>query len=196
MENLTAALFSVGVIACAIANYLGCRVRIAIVWLVLCVIFLGEEVSWFQRVFGYSVPAVEAINAQGEFNLHNIGNGERFLEGGEFRFEFEKLFYSQNLFRAGFLGFFLIVPVLVSFSARFRAFMDWWHYARPSNGFLLAIWTIIALSFVLTVISPELTRNSVAEVREFYFSAIICIYTIMLAAPNGLSGFVRVREFS
>ena len=64
----------------------------AIVWLVLCVLFLGEEVSWFQRVFGYSVPAVEAINSQGEFNLHNIGNGERFLEGGEFRFAFEKLF--------------------------------------------------------------------------------------------------------
>jgi hypothetical protein len=33
----------------------------------------GEEISWGQRVIGYEVPkVVEAMNEQGDFNLHNL----------------------------------------------------------------------------------------------------------------------------
>lgn len=41
----------------------------------LAAVFIaGEEISWGQRILGFSTPAeLEAINAQGETNLHNIG---------------------------------------------------------------------------------------------------------------------------
>ena len=190
VENLTALAYLFGMLACVWAIYTGRHVRMAIVWLVLCFVFLGEEVSWFQRILGYSVPAVEAINAQGEFNLHNLGDGAPFLsETGQFSFAFEKLLYSQNLYRAGFFVFFLIIPVAVLVSSRVRAFMNWWHYLRPSNSFLLAVWSVITISFVLTAISPELTRNSIAEFREFYWAFAIFLYTWMLAAPFRSSDF-------
>jgi hypothetical protein len=35
---------------------------------------LLEEISWGQRVFGFNTPnGIGAVNAQGEFNLHNVG---------------------------------------------------------------------------------------------------------------------------
>ena len=46
-------------------------------WLVLfvlgCVYFAGEEVSWGQRVFGWTTPdSWETLNKQGETNIHNV----------------------------------------------------------------------------------------------------------------------------
>jgi hypothetical protein len=39
----------------------------------LCLVCFGEEISWGQRLFDYSVPAWLAdINRQGEWNLHNL----------------------------------------------------------------------------------------------------------------------------
>ena len=41
---------------------------------VLLLFTLFEEVSWGQRVFGFKTPdSIGAVNAQGEFNLHNTG---------------------------------------------------------------------------------------------------------------------------
>jgi hypothetical protein len=35
----------------------------------------GEEISWGQRIFGWATPAeLEAVNNQGESNLHNVGS--------------------------------------------------------------------------------------------------------------------------
>ena len=41
----------------------------------LAAVFIaGEEISWGQRILGFATPAeLDAINAQGETNLHNIG---------------------------------------------------------------------------------------------------------------------------
>lgn len=45
-----------------------------ICWGLLMLVFAGEEISWGQRVFGFSTPeAVESVNVQKEFNLHNLG---------------------------------------------------------------------------------------------------------------------------
>lgn len=38
-----------------------------------CFAIAGEEVSWLQRVIGFHTPtALEPLNMQGEFNLHNV----------------------------------------------------------------------------------------------------------------------------
>ena len=108
--------------------------------------------SWLQRPFGFSVPAVERINAQGEFNLHNIL--QKGYWTGDDGFDPFALPHSQNLFRVGFVGFFLIVPLLVSKGKGVRAFASRIGYVRPSNAFLLGIWSVVAVSVVLTITSP------------------------------------------
>jgi len=45
---------------------------------VASVVFFGEEISWGQRILGFETPApLRAINAQGEFNVHNVGALQR-----------------------------------------------------------------------------------------------------------------------
>lgn len=44
-----------------------------LMWTLACVYFVGEELSWGQRLAGWQTPdALQALNRQGETNLHNI----------------------------------------------------------------------------------------------------------------------------
>lgn len=52
--------------------YLGGLALVAIVLLVVGM----EEVSWFQRSFGFETPEAFSGNVQGEFNLHNFASNE------------------------------------------------------------------------------------------------------------------------
>jgi hypothetical protein len=71
-ENLTALFYLVGSVLCAISIHKSEYKTLPILWALLCFIFLGEETSWFQRIFNYSVTSVEAMSTQNEFNLHNL----------------------------------------------------------------------------------------------------------------------------
>ena len=45
-----------------------------IVGAIASAVFFGEELSWGQRLLGFSTPeAVRSVNLQGEFNVHNVG---------------------------------------------------------------------------------------------------------------------------
>jgi hypothetical protein len=71
-ESATALFYAVGMIVAALAVFRRQKKLLPVVWAVLCLFFLGEETSWFQRQLNFSVPSVEEINVQGEFNLHNL----------------------------------------------------------------------------------------------------------------------------
>jgi len=43
-----------------------------ILFFVLCCLFIGEEISWGERLHGIGIDAIRSINTQGETNLHNI----------------------------------------------------------------------------------------------------------------------------
>lgn len=44
-------------------------------WTLACIYFAGEEVSWGQHYFGWQSPEMfQALNRQGETNLHNISS--------------------------------------------------------------------------------------------------------------------------
>ena len=52
-----------------------------ICWALLMFVFLGEEISWGQRLFEYGTPeSIAAANVQEEFNLHNLS----FLEAKKY----------------------------------------------------------------------------------------------------------------
>ena len=184
VENVTALLYFAGAMACVIAVVRGQTRLFAAIWLVLCVIFLGEETSWFQRQFGYSVPAVEAINTQGEFNLHNIylwggkhGIVAVFMdEHGQFHFNIRKLFDAQTFFRIGFLLYFFLIPIIVLFRPASRI-ADRLSYPKIETGFIIAIWAVVIPSFICTLIAMPPVKNSITEVREMFYALVICLHT-------------------
>ncbi len=184
-ENTTAILFAGGMIASIYALMHKKMMFLAAIWAVLCLFFLGEEVSWFQRVFDYSVPFVEQNSTQAEFNLHNlniINTGRVLNADGTLEFSVMSMISSQNLFRAGFFGFFLALP-LASLFRPFQRLLDRVSYVRPSTSFLLAAWSVIFVSFALAFITDAPVKNYVAETRELIYSAVIFFYTLSLSAP-------------
>ncbi|MBU0982883.1 MAG: hypothetical protein KKA42_03370 [candidate division Zixibacteria bacterium] len=51
-------------------------------WAALMFLFMGEEISWGQRLFGFSTPeSIAATNTQQEFNIHNLD----FVENAKYR---------------------------------------------------------------------------------------------------------------
>lgn len=179
VENATALLYFAGAVACMIALFRGQTRLFAAIWLVLCILFLGEETSWFQRLLGYSVPEIEAINSQGEFNLHNIyrWHGRAFVdEYGQRHFDISKLLGSQNMFRIGFFIYFLAIPVIVLIQPLGRL-ADRLAYPKMATGFLVAIWAVIITSFICTLNMAPPVKSSIAEVREMFFALVICLHT-------------------
>jgi len=46
-----------------------------LIWLVIalvCFIVAGEEISWSERITGFSLNSISQVNVQGETNLHNL----------------------------------------------------------------------------------------------------------------------------
>jgi hypothetical protein len=59
---------------------------IPILWSLLMFVFMGEEISWGQRIFNVATPVELAkINKQKEFNIHNIKIVDDFA-GGKYRY--------------------------------------------------------------------------------------------------------------
>lgn len=74
LENLTALLYGVATVAFLVAVR---RRSAGVVWLLILaaasLFVAGEEISWGQRIFGWSTPAGMAeINVQDETTIHNI----------------------------------------------------------------------------------------------------------------------------
>lgn len=62
------------------------RYTVTIGWAFLMFIFMGEEISWGQRIFDIATPdKLAEINKQKEINIHNIEFIDTFL-GGKYRY--------------------------------------------------------------------------------------------------------------
>lgn len=123
-----------------------------VIWAALALIFFGEETSYLQHWIGYSTPVwIEAINAQGELNIHNLSplHGGSILEGG---ITFETLLTSQNMFRIGFGIYFLILPLACFFSARIRSLAERLSIPVAGRNLLISAWLAIFLSFALVLL--------------------------------------------
>lgn len=162
IENLTASFYFIGFIICIFSIVKSKQRFLPILWAVLCFVFLGEETSWFQRLFDYSVPAVEAISYQNEFNFHNL----------------ETFQMTQRLFELGFFGYFLFLPLLM-LNKRVEKLLLNVGYVKLGSNFVLYIFIIFLLSFILTIISPEIDKRAIAETREMLYGFFILIYIVL-----------------
>lgn len=176
VENLTAFFYLIAFIYGLISILKKDFNWLLVTWTILCFIFLGEETSWFQRIFDFSVPAVENINAQGEFNLHNLNiiEGSRLSDGTP---GLSYFLSSQNIFRLGFFGYFLILPLAYRLSF-FKPILSAIGYKKYNNNFTIIIFFTFVLSFIFTLISPASLNSTLAETREMLYAFFIMIYVI------------------
>jgi hypothetical protein len=177
MENMSALFHAIGSLACLIAIIRKRFVVLTVVWMFLCLIFMGEEVSWFQRVFNYSVPAIEAVNAQNEFNFHNI----KIVQAGSIvnpSDRYGNLLNAQNAFRVGFFGYFLILPFLM-FVPFFRSIATKVGYRVPHMALPLTIAVVFFIGFSATFFVEEVMRRPLAETREMLYAYFIMAYVFM-----------------
>jgi len=73
----------------------------------------GEEISWGQRIFNFSTPeAIREINAQHEFNLHNL---EPFH--GEHKTGLAAMVSSHRLFYLVLIVYIVIIPLIMLFNS-------------------------------------------------------------------------------
>ena len=186
IENLSAIFYFLGIICCLVAIFKRKFVIFSCLWLFLCVFFLGEETSWFQRYLDYSVPVVENINTQSEFNFHNLNmmqGGQLIDEQGRFQVNFQKIFTSQSLFRMGLFVYFLILPIAF-LNGNAKSFMVRIGYPNPPALFTLSMWATIALSFIFALFSILQIKNALAETREMLYAFFIFLYTFTFVVPN------------
>lgn len=187
IEDLTALFYFLGFLLALISVFRSEIRYFPALWAILCFVFLGEETSWFQRIFDYTVPAVEEMNAQGEFNLHNlkIFQGEELFVDGKINKVglFDYLFSTQNIFRLGFFGYFLIFPIVAN-QKRIKLWLSNLGYVKPSSKFTFTMLVVMASSFALAVVSPPDVKSAMAETREMFYAYFILVYLVMCFWPD------------
>ena len=194
IENLSVIFYFLGIICCVIAISRRKFVRFSFIWLFLCIMFLGEETSWFQRSLNYSVPQIESINTQTEFNIHNLNflQGKHLLdEQGHFHFDFRQMLDPQTLFRIGIFVYFLILP-LTFHIRKLKSLLIRIGYPNPSFLFVLSMWGSIILSFILALFSDSPTRSALAETREMFYALFIFLYIFSFALQKRIG--VKFQE--
>jgi hypothetical protein len=147
-------------------------------WCIFCFLCFGEEISWGQRIFHYSIHSIQHISAQHEFNIHNLSvlstplGMSRFLVRGT-KIHWLGLLNVQNLFYIGFTIYFLIIPLLMK-SEKLQLLKEKINYHIPSFYFLVSVWPIIILSFVLSLYTPKL--RAMIETREMFMAFVVLFY--------------------
>ena len=182
VEYLSVIFYMVGLMVCLIALFKSEHKFLPLVWAILCFIFIGEETSWFQRLFDYSVPWVEQMNEQKEFNLHNLNIFQSGKLSGS-SIELSDFLEAQNLFRLGFFGYFIGIPLLLHIPI-FRRFLLKLGYKKPDTRFIFVLIFVLALSFTATIFCPSNVKRAMAETREMLYAFFIMVYIFLYLRPN------------
>lgn len=142
----------------------GLRYSPVIAWALLMFVFMGEEISWGQRIFGFSTPeGLAAINAQHEFNIHNIEFVNTFM-GGKYRY------LSIMMITTG-----LLLPLLVT-TRWGRNTIQWWAFPVTPAGY--GILFIGAYVFGKYYHDITLTSNDATEIREFLMAVAMMFFSV------------------
>jgi hypothetical protein len=81
------------------------------------------------------------------------------------------------LFRIGFFGYFLILPLLTKASV-VNKLVSKTGYEKPSSFFVINIIVVYILLFTCTIIYPKDQARNFAELRELLYSFFIMFYVI------------------
>lgn len=169
VENLAALFWAAASAVCVYRLVRGQKQSrlLLVFWAVAAFVFMGEETSWFQRVLDFQTPeSVAEANLQGEFNLHNLLQSD-----------------SQRLFQLFFLGYFLVLPLLMLWP-RARAWAGRVGYSAPHRAFVVTVWVVIAVSLLLQALGHEEARRVDAESRETFYAFTVLAYVSLYLRPG------------
>jgi len=182
VEYLSAAFWIIGILFAMgiILNRKYKKKIIAFVFLSVCFISLGEEISWGQRIFNIETPDfIATANRQSELNFHNL-NGlsgdsswRNFFKTGEFNYH--NLTDATNLFRIGFIIFFFLFPLIsnTKYGAKILSIVD---YYKPENYFTILLLLFIVFTFLITIGKNAPYPHSIQEIREMSYALFIGMY--------------------
>ena len=139
----------------------------------------GEEISWGQRIFNYATPdQIKEINAQGEFNLHNLSVFHGRTEEGEVKKGFHALFTMHILFYLAFLTYLFIIPFLSKLNTRFKALVDRIGLPVPPIVFGILFCMNWLFGNALRAIFSNLDGHGVVEIKETVFAIILFMFAL------------------
>lgn len=187
VEYLAALFWAAASVVCVVRLVHGQRhARIPLLfWASFAFLCMGEEVSWFQRVVGFETPpTIEAVNVQGEFNLHNLGS-----------VDLGPVANSQYAFMAGFFGYFFVLPLLQR-QDRVRTLAERVGYTAPHRDFLVMIWTVIATSYSLQALGSSAAVRVIAESRETFYAFVVLANAYWYLRAPSLLALPRTRAAS
>lgn len=136
----------------------------------------GEEISWGQRIIGFDTPpAIKEINAQKEFNIHNLS----VIQHSDFKQEHStplNVFFNFNrLFITFYVVYFIIIPI----ASRYHTFDD---FLKNINLPVFPLW------FGMFFMINELTCKMIVlngfkgmrlhEIKECVWAVIILLVSI------------------
>lgn len=134
----------------------------------------GEEISWGQRIFNYETPeAIKKINAQNEFNIHNLE-----ILNGQSREGVEKtgvlaLLTSHRLFYLSFFTYLFLLPILYKMNTKFKRFIDKLKIPVP----VIFIGVLFTLNLIygstLKALNTGIDGHGIVEIKEFVVSFIL-----------------------
>ncbi|MBO6816485.1 MAG: hypothetical protein JJ891_16645 [Rhizobiaceae bacterium] len=150
-----------------------------LIWLVLSVLFLGEETSWGQRIFNYEVASVQAHSLQNEFNLHNLYflNFGGLTSAENWRDVLKAMLDIQFLFQACFFAYFSIIPLVSYLSSPVRLLVKRFQYIQPTAMLSIVFTFLFVASYVaVLMVEQELYKNAIVEIRETLFALVVPAY--------------------
>ena len=140
----------------------GFRYFIPVSWAILMFVFMGEEISWGQRIFNISTPeGLAEINVQNELNLHNIAVMDTFM-GGKYRY------LSVMMFTTG-----LFLPLFVLSSIGKRTIQYFAFPVSPLNYVVLFVGAYCYGKYAHPVIG-----NGASEVRELLMGIAMFLFAL------------------
>ena len=170
----------------------------------LLLVCFGEEISWGQRVFDYSVPAwLEALNRQGEWNLHNLDWFHAQTEDGAEKSFWARMINMERLLAGFQLTLCTLVPMLTAYSATFRTWVariglpvvPWWIAGLMPVHFLVsqALYAIIGDQPILGD-----TLDEAKETTRAFIFLMVAIWAYTRTVPDLMpqlaNGYLRRQD--
>jgi hypothetical protein len=182
IEYLTA-FFFISTSAMAIRMF----IKTKVIWFgLLAIVFFvgfGEEISWGQRLFGYSTPeTVNSQNIQGEFNLHNLEILDSKDFSGSEKSGWRKFTSVQFLFNLFWFSYGILVPLAFFFIAFLQNIMKKLKLPIPALAIgvcFLIDWLIfrVSKSFLLM---PGKSPHYYFTMNEMFESCTALIFMVIL----------------
>jgi hypothetical protein len=157
------------------------RRTVIIVFCFVCLVCLGEEISWGQRILHIRTPAFIAdMNEQAELNIHNL---KYLSQGADLRnrlkigaLDWRLLASAENLFRLGFAFYFMVLP-FISWTRKGEYLLSKIGYYRPKLYFSIIIWLVMIISCLVGLFcTRETYARPASETQEMCFALFVAIY--------------------